>query len=299
VYEQERIRRPAFTLVELLVVIAIIGVLVALLFPAVQAARAAAQRAQCQSQLRQLGLAALLFEDAHGHFPHGTYNYVDSTHTTPPPYGTHDGVSAGRGPHRQDRRCWMHDLLPFIEEQAQYDRFVAHMETGRSALAFRQMDHVLAVAMCPSDPLGPKLHTFWGGADGLPTQGFSGNYVACAGSDYFNRPPRGLSPLLASANLDGMFFAVSKVQAGQITDGTSKTLLFSELVLVEDITSHDARGRYHNPAHGVFSSARCFRPIPRAPTSSIGARTHRHPLRLVCKRPAICTFRPGVITRVR
>lgn len=253
-----RRRRHGFTLVELLVVIAIIGVLVALLLPAVQSAREAARRAQCKSNLRQLGLAANLFEDAYGHFPHGTYNYIDSTHFTPPPYGTHDGTSVGPGPHTQDRRCWMHDLLPFLEEEAQYDRFQAHMAAGGSALGFPQMDHVLDVAMCPSDPLGPKLHTFWGGANNLPTQGFSGNYVVCTGSGYFNRPREGsgMTPLVASANLDGMFFAVSQVELGDVTDGTSKTLLLSELILVEDTTSHDVRGRYHNPAHGgvLFST---------------------------------------------
>ncbi|MDR0871478.1 MAG: DUF1559 domain-containing protein, partial [Planctomycetaceae bacterium] len=102
------IKSSAFTLVELLVVIAIIGVLIALLLPAVQAAREAARRMQCQNKLKQLILAV--------------HNYHDSAKSLPAglagPYGTVNAVSAGR---------WSGfiALLPSIEQSALYDRIMS------------------------------------------------------------------------------------------------------------------------------------------------------------------------------
>jgi prepilin-type processing-associated H-X9-DG protein len=113
------------------------------------------------------------------------------------------------------------------------------------------MGTVIKTLSCPSDPVSPKVNTFWGGF-GTPTQGFSGNYVVCAGSDYFNA---GGNP--NSANLDGVMYALSKNTLTDITDGTSNTAMVGELLLVEDTDSHDIRGRYYNPAHsGVAFSTR-------------------------------------------
>jgi len=265
--------RRGFTLVELLVVIAIIGILIALLLPAVQAAREAARRTQCVNNIKQVCLGLHGFHDTHRRLPHGTYNYLDSTFRTPPPYGNMRGIGGGD---TQDRRCWMHDTLPYLEQQPLYKRFDEYMDRPNvTALWFPELHTVIPPLMCPSDPLSPKLHTFWGDG-GNETQGFSGNIVTCAGSDYFNESGN----LESSAARDGLFFAVSRVRLEDIKDGTTNTAMASEIILSPDVTDHDIRGRYYNPAHGgVLFSTRIppntmvpdrfnwcsSRPVPRAP----------------------------------
>src|SRR5262245_30040010 len=92
-------RRDGFTLVELLVVIAIIGVLVALLLPAVQSARESSRRTKCQNNLKQWALAALNHESAYAKFPYGNKADVLDSYT------------------------WMHLSLPYVEQQALFEMF--------------------------------------------------------------------------------------------------------------------------------------------------------------------------------
>ena len=232
--------RQGFTLVELLVVIAIIGILVALLLPAVQSARESSRRTRCVNNQKQIVLGLHNHHDTKLLFPHGTYNLIDSTGSTPLPYNG-----------KYDRRCWAHELWPFIEHEPLYADFVKWMEAGNSALGFPQLQTIIPTLYCASDPISPKTVTFWGGI-GTPHQGFSGNYVVCASSDYFNRTSAN-----DSLDLNGIFYANSKTRLADVTDGTSHTAIVSEIIHSPDTTGHMILGRYHNPAHsGVSFSTR-------------------------------------------
>jgi len=129
-----RTDRWGFTLVELLVVIAIIGVLVALLLPAVQASRESARRTSCTNNLKQLGLGMLNFENSKKHFPPGEYK---------PP-----GVPIGGG------LAWSAWFLPFIEEQNLHEqiKFKADMRDSPNWRADLKgpTNTVISVYLCPS-----------------------------------------------------------------------------------------------------------------------------------------------------
>ena len=253
-HRSRRYRAIGFTLVELLVVIAIIGVLIALLLPGVQAARESARRTHCANNLRNLAVGVQLHFSARNYFPHGTYNYIDSSEYTPPPYGNFDCTNpdgdGSRDP--QDRRCWMQDILPYVEEVPLYERFVTHMKAGYTALIFPERTTVVSVFVCPSDSVSPKVKTVLLPPDG---QGFSGNYVACTGDGFFNSPD-----LCAGAKLNGLMFTVSRVRPREVTDGLAHTAMLSETVLSPDITYSDLRGRYYNAGHGGASFSTLYPP---------------------------------------
>lgn len=135
--ERRAVARRGFTLVELLVVIAIIGILVALLLPAIQAAREAARRTQCTNHLKQLGLGMIQHAETHGHLP--TAGWLGSWVGDP-----------DRGFDERQPGGWIYNILPFIEEQQVHD-----MGTGLNAnqkLAVFQTRESIAISYmnCPS-----------------------------------------------------------------------------------------------------------------------------------------------------
>jgi prepilin-type N-terminal cleavage/methylation domain-containing protein/prepilin-type processing-associated H-X9-DG protein len=185
-------QRRAFTLVELLVVIAIIGVLVALLLPAVQAAREAARRMQCQNHLRQVVIAA--------------HNYHDTMLRLP---------AGWCRPHNASAIC---ALLQYLEQGNKYNQFDWTVDINSSATNGAARAQDVKVYLCPSDP-GTGRFFAAGGPTGrnnyMPNMGNNANF-----HDTDTPPNR--------VRANGVFFRNSAIRFAEITDGTSNTAMFSE-----------------------------------------------------------------------
>jgi len=213
--------RRGFTLVELLVVIAIIGILVALLLPAVQAAREAARRTQCVNQLKQFGLALHNHHDTYNRLPPGGAN--DATPDFGQPYnGTPQPSGNGWGSN------WMVYILPFMEQTNLHSQWQFNQQSG----VFNAANNALIANLklkgfrCPSSDLPDfcknqpaTATTVYIGTAGA-VDGLIPNYSDSSRVCTFYRG-------IASSN--GVLYPNSKTTFAQITDGTSNTMGVSEL----------------------------------------------------------------------
>ena len=233
------LRLRGFTLIELLVVIAIIGILVALLLPAAQAAREAARSMQCRSNLKQLALALHNYHDAHKTLPPGVQ--FD--------YGDNPGYSDNHRPN------WAIMILPFIEESNTYALFDFKVSISHSN-NHTARGTAIPLFVCPTDPgyNVPFAGTF-GGSDG--DNWARGSYAANAANAmliHYASPGilvvhSGLGAVSASQapgwidpTRRGVMGVCASVPLKKISDGTSHTMLLGEVRI--GLTQYDHRGTW-------------------------------------------------------
>jgi prepilin-type N-terminal cleavage/methylation domain-containing protein/prepilin-type processing-associated H-X9-DG protein len=199
-----RQKRLGFTLVELLVVIAIIGAMIALLFPAVQAARNAARKSACGNNLKQIGLALHSYVAANNAYPAG---YISDLKP--------NGDDAGPG------WAWGVKLLPYLEQQALFDK-VNFKSKVESLAAEPVRMQSLPIFICPSDAefepvIDIRLNAFFKPA----CQMAADNYVASAGTVR-------ATCIRCRDNFDGVFGRNRPVRPEELLDGASNTLAAGE-----------------------------------------------------------------------
>ena len=212
-------RKRGFTLVELLVAIAIIGILVALILPAVQAAREAARRMQCGNNLHQMAIAAQNYHDTFRAFPCGFI--------------------------LPNQVLWSGMLLPQLEQNTIYDSlsFSSSWASGPNAAACSTL---VSVFRCPSDPVAEHT-SVQGIVDRVPC-----TYIACGSG--LMRNESGPSPVAGDAEVDGIFYLNSSVKLRDILDGSSSTVAIGEALFDTDVRGIDNGGTVHIVDHWYIGS---------------------------------------------
>lgn len=206
--------RRGFTLVELLVVIAIIGILVALLLPAVQAAREAARRTSCFNNMKQIGIALHLYHDVHRTLPMG-WNGLQMSTNRP--------LSEG-----EPGWAWASFTLPFVEQATVSERLIDFKLPLLDAQNQAARETFIPTYRCPSDT--PAAKTFVLGQEGAPTTPHvtlaTASYVGSFGTRELH-DCHGL-PVGVRCESDGVFYHLSRTRLADILDGTSNTFAVGE-----------------------------------------------------------------------
>lgn len=219
-------RLRGFTLVELLVVIAIIGILVALLLPAVQAAREAARRMHCSNNFKQVGLALHNFHEVRKVFPAGLNMSGPSSCSRPANVAVGSPLEHGFG--------WSTFILPFLEQGTIYDQLSFAPNVFHQGQNFPVMANIIDAYLCPSDPAGNQLVAVTGGGNNGPNDDDDGGRTNMAGvadsvdwscGDGWAKIKNGGAP-------DGVLFNHSKIGIKHVSDGTSHTLLVGEIASI-------------------------------------------------------------------
>jgi prepilin-type N-terminal cleavage/methylation domain-containing protein len=259
-------RWHGFTLVELLVVIAIIGILVALLLPAVQAARESARRAQCQNNLKNNALAVIGFVESEKRYPTGVEG-GDPTKLPPNLIPEDDDDEAGAG--FCDKGIgWVVRILPYLEEQTLYDTvlddsglplqpgdpfpFPNLMQFGAAFLGvsvWRGGDTVLPTFRCPTsqlpnwaeDSLAEFAHT-----NGYATSDYKGSNGA-NDQGIFSHLCDNAKAVRRNLRSNGALGVIAKIRPANVTDGLGKTLLIGEAAYYRRTRTMSGEGNEYWP----------------------------------------------------